>query len=674
MAFNFDENGKLIAPKHGQPEPLVVTDKSYDFSVYRQQGYSDNQIFNALIQKEPKLKTYTDQGYTPTQILGALEQKKKIFKDFNDPSTSPGFIDFNDLQKPIKPLEKTGTVGAIEQKAGADSTLQPDNSHTVAWGVGVAVFVAVALLAWFRFKKTEAVAGVVAAAQSPIHEQKNENPSYARPDPMLGTKLEKLQSAKKLFFILLSIDIAVTVIIFGSVIWAIGAMKDIELGVRTGDPSLASSIDFWGSFSKIVLLTTIGVGLGLVKWLKSCYQFAKESLHATGFKQEGWTVAGWIIPIIGIFKPYQVINEIYRAGSPTSSSGDDWKKESGSSLILTWWIFWVVTHLLMVTIGRETFKKASLNGEFSIPQIIDAYEVQAWVCVISIVIAGLWFVVANHLTQRLVDRSSRYAPKSSLSDSTKAAPISSDQRAVQNAPAVAKPTDTVRTPLTDTEPIMNNPPVNATPPIAMGSNQQSIPEIEDRLYEQIAQEIETNAVDKGIWTKAFAQSGGDDKQTRVAYIKARFAKLMVVENAKLEAMQKEWAEIARHEQEQYNREHVTAERRELLCKRIKVAESIGLDDVKELAASVEAADFLNWCCWNDINKVKESVDKNPLLLAITNSGGNTALHLAVIAKQLEVAKYLVGQGASVSERNNDGETPIDIAKKKDQLELVALLQ
>lgn len=506
----------------------------------------------------------------------------------------------------------------------------------------------------------------------------NENPIHAQPDPMLGTKLEKLQSAKKLFFIVLAIDIAVTVIDISGSVWALGALKDIESGVSTLDQSLASSIDFWGSFSWVIVLTTIGVGLGLVKWLNTCYQFAKESLHATEFKQEGWTVAGWILPIINLFKPYQIINEIYRSGSATYNGGDSWKKESGSSLILTWWIFWVVTHIFMWIIGKEMFKKALRHdSDFTISQLIGVYEVSAWSCVLSIVIAGLWFVVANHLTQRLVDRSSRYAPlpKPSLSDSTKSAPISSGQHAVQNAPAivqnapaVAEPVNAVRTSPTDAKPTMNSqPPVNAMPSIAIESSQQTMQEIEDRLYEQIAQEIETNAVDKAIWTKAFAQSGGDDKQTRVAYIKTRFDRLMAAETARLEAIQREREEIAHREREK-------VERFELLCKRINVAETTGLDGVEKLAASVEALDFLNWCCWGFKDKIKEAVEKNPLLLAIANSGGNTALHLAVIAKQLEVAKYLAGQGASVSVRNNDGETPIDIAKRKDLSDLVALLQ
>lgn len=55
--------------------------------------------------------------------------------------------------------------------------------------------------------------------------------------------------------------------------------------------------------------------------------------------------------------------------------------------------------------------------------------------------------------------------------------------------------------------------------------------LEERGYAQIAQELDTNMVDKALWTKAYAQAGGDEKQTRVFYIKARFARLRDIKDA-----------------------------------------------------------------------------------------------------------------------------------------------
>jgi len=62
---------------------------------------------------------------------------------------------------------------------------------------------------------------------------------------------------------------------------------------------------------------------------------------------------------------------------------------------------------------------------------------------------------------------------------------------------------------------------------------------EERLYDQIANELETDTVDKDLWTKAYAEAGGDNKQTRVRYIKARFARLLAMENVQRGSVRQE---------------------------------------------------------------------------------------------------------------------------------------
>ena len=91
---------------------------------------------------------------------------------------------------------------------------------------------------------------------------------------------EQLENAKKLLFILLAIDIAITTVVGVNAFSTVGVLKAIEAGTwPTGQSpgSLLSSLKFWEGFSKLIFLTMIGVGLGLVKWLNSCYRFAKEN-------------------------------------------------------------------------------------------------------------------------------------------------------------------------------------------------------------------------------------------------------------------------------------------------------------------------------------------------------------------------------------------------------------
>lgn len=248
-------------------------------------------------------------------------------------------------------------------------------------------------------------------------------------------------------------------------------------------------------------------------------------------------------------------------------------------------------------------------------------------------------------------------------------PISTSSAPVQKTPSVGQPAIAAQGASSRMSDVAMNqqPPVNSA--VAVESSQQSMQGIEDRLYEQIAQEIETNAVDKGLWTKAFAQSGGDDKLTRVAYIKARFEKLMAADNAKFEAMQQEREEMAKHEREE-------AERIGTLRQRISLRELSASDSVKlkDLWVSDHSANFIARCSWGDLDFLTNSIKENPLFLLVRNGSGSTGLHMAVKNKHTDAAKYLAEEGASVNARNGDGKSPIDLAKETGQADLAVFLQ
>jgi hypothetical protein len=171
----------------------------------------------------------------------------------------------------------------------------------------------------------------------------------------------KLEGAKNFLFVTLGVDIVATAIVMACTIWAIGLLKDLSAGNFSADGSLIPKLEFVSSFSWVLVLTTIGVGLGLVKWLNACYLYAKEVVGASEFKNEKWTIAGWIIPIFNLFKPYQIINEIYKCSAPGYTQPDGWKKESWSGPLLTWWIFWAVTHQILGGLYSSRYFKHHLE-------------------------------------------------------------------------------------------------------------------------------------------------------------------------------------------------------------------------------------------------------------------------------------------------------------------------
>lgn len=65
---------------------------------------------------------------------------------------------------------------------------------------------------------------------------------------------------------------------------------------------------------------------------------------------------------------------------------------------------------------------------------------------------------------------------------------------------------------------------------------------DDAIYTQIAQELETGVKDKGLWTRLFADTDGDEQKTRARYIKHRAEKLMAAQQAHLKEQAKLRAE------------------------------------------------------------------------------------------------------------------------------------
>ena len=70
---------------------------------------------------------------------------------------------------------------------------------------------------------------------------------------------------------------------------------------------------------------------------------------------------------------------------------------------------------------------------------------------------------------------------------------------------------------------------------------------EEAIYETIAAELESGATDKGLWTRVFAECEGDEKRTRVLYIKQRAEKLKVIESVRREQVAAQQAELRRLE-------------------------------------------------------------------------------------------------------------------------------
>lgn len=452
---------------------------------------------------------------------------------------------------------------------------------------------------------------------------------------------EKPESANSLFFMALGADMIVTGLVAITDFWAVGVLNDIRSGISRADQSTINAMEFWESFAKVMILTMAAVGFALVRWLGACYEYAQTKLKASGFAQEGWKTWGWIVPFMNLFKPYQVLSEIYKVGVAERAECEEWKKSSGSGVLLAWWVFWVITHMIMWVIGKQALK-SSFRDDLSLNQIIGMYYGSVTVCVISLVVAGLWFAVAGSLTRRLVSRSVAdfHAPSVSVASAFPNAGASESTAKVQPPLSIS---------IVDGSPAMTVPPKPTSSPNTVD---------EDNIYALIAEELEAGRPEKGLWTRLFAEMDGDEKRTKVAYIKQRAEKLLTAEQMRIS-------------DEMGRQDHERKAKSELMQK-IKTGAVDRYEAEKSVAGMGTA--YLAACKSGKISDLKRMTTERPMLLAVCDKDGNTGLHVAVSAGQRDVVTFLLEQGIYKHARTDSGVSALGMARQYGNKEIVGLLE
>ena len=103
----------------------------------------------------------------------------------------------------------------------------------------------------------------------------------------------------------------------------------------------------------VQLIDVIGVGLLAVFWARRLY----GNLRPLGIRElrfsEGWALGTSLVPVINLFRPKQIVNDIWRAGGPEPQPADAWDGRPVSNLLSWWWFFWVVLWLPTLFLGLE---------------------------------------------------------------------------------------------------------------------------------------------------------------------------------------------------------------------------------------------------------------------------------------------------------------------------------
>jgi hypothetical protein len=168
----------------------------------------------------------------------------------------------------------------------------------------------------------------------------------------------------------------------------------------------------------IVFFATVVVFL---RWFHRAYRNL-PSLGAQGLHYgRRWAIGSWFVPILNLFRPKQIANDIWRASDPElePDAGARWTNGGVPALFACWWAAWLVSNFLY-----NASLRLSLDAE-ELSELVTANVVTTVADAVSILAGALAFMVVRRTTKRQDARAEKLA---TLRGAAWEAPVVADAR------------------------------------------------------------------------------------------------------------------------------------------------------------------------------------------------------------------------------------------------------
>jgi hypothetical protein len=177
-----------------------------------------------------------------------------------------------------------------------------------------------------------------------------------------------------------------------------------------GSPSALSDLVF--AAEGFVLLV---VAVLFLVWFRRAYRNL-EALGAQGLRfSPAWAVWAWFVPLLGLIRPKQLLNDVWRASDPELPAGDhgSWRRRPVPS-VLTWWWLAFLASIAARAITTQSFHALAVLLTFGLlTRPLDLVRptsgVQALADLLTVVAALLALRVVRMVTDRQEAREARLA-------------------------------------------------------------------------------------------------------------------------------------------------------------------------------------------------------------------------------------------------------------------------
>jgi hypothetical protein len=161
-------------------------------------------------------------------------------------------------------------------------------------------------------------------------------------------------SRAKTAITLIWVVMALEIISFISGLFQYDLLLSLEDGINFSESELASNDNREQAIGVLYFIASVISGITFIQWFRRAYFNLHQKVDNLSHS-EGWAAGSWFVPIICLFRPLQIMRELYvETNFYLLSKGAPLKRELSSSLLGLWWTLWIISNLIGQIIFRSS--------------------------------------------------------------------------------------------------------------------------------------------------------------------------------------------------------------------------------------------------------------------------------------------------------------------------------
>ena len=185
------------------------------------------------------------------------------------------------------------------------------------------------------------------------------------------------------------------VVSFGSTLAEINLLQRVVDGEAVTDQELIANDDRQSAVGGFLLVAHIALVVAFCMWVHRASKNL-QALEVVGQRfSPGWAVGWWFVPIMNLFRPYQVTREIWRGSHPSVTRQDPqaWHSAALTPILGWWWGIWLASNFVLLGAWR-----ALTSDDVAAEELITANYFSLASDALTIVAAVLAFMLVRGIT------------------------------------------------------------------------------------------------------------------------------------------------------------------------------------------------------------------------------------------------------------------------------------